>query len=359
MPKSSLSAPIKTLIKIVVSLAFFLVLLSFVRTNELLGVFARVNWLWVGLSFLVTVLMMGIGCAKWKTVLDLRQRSLTFWELLKIYTIGVFFSNILPSTFGGDVVRSYYAGKLINNQSYAAISVFVERFSGMVFLLFLVAVAPFFQPDLLRSPYLFVPAIFGIFLGTTILWVFFSDRPLALLASLGKILVNAMKRLPLRKGGGILRPWLRFGEQLTSRLLSRMEKIKAEMALAATAIRSDARFIAKMVLLTLCFYVLSWLNVYSAFEAFNVAVSFLAICALVPAIMIVAQLPVTLLGNLGYFESVFVFYFLLVGIDGAETLAMGLLLRIKLLCVGGIGFFVYLLYKRKYQLAPDNRLTEG
>jgi hypothetical protein len=66
--------------------------------------------------------------------------------------------------------------------------------------------------------------------------------------------------------------------------------------------------------------------------------------------MFVAHIPVTLLGNLGYFESVFVFYFLMVGVGGAESLAMSLLLRIKMLVMGVIGFFTYLVYKQKNKL---------
>jgi hypothetical protein len=348
-----MSAWLKTLIKVAVSLAFFLVLLSFVRTNALLAVFAKVNWTWLTFSFCVTLLMLAIGCAKWKTVLDLRERSLTYGELMKIYAIGVFFSNILPSTFGGDVVRSYYAGKLIDNQSYAAVSVFVERFSGAVFLLFLVAFAPFLQPELLASPYLYLPAIGGLCMGTVILWMFFSDLPLKLANTLSHVCLEYVKALSHHRAFTFLSKPLHFCEHLYARLLGRLNRLKAEMRVAATAIRSDIPFIVKMVLLTFLFYLLSWLNVYSAFKAFDVEVSLLAICALVPAIMIVAQIPVTLLGNLGYFESVFVFYFLLVGVGGAETLAMGLLLRLKLLCVGVVGFLVYMLYKRKYHFVPE------
>ena len=350
-----MSVTSKTVIKIAVSLAFFLVLLSFVRTNELLSVFSNVNWLWLTLSFLVTLLMMAIGCAKWKAVLDLREQTLTYGELMKIYAIGIFFSNILPSTFGGDVVRSYYAGRLIHNQSYAAISVFVERFSGAVFLLFLVGMAPLLQPSLLSSPYVYLPALGGLAMGSIILWVFLSDKPLALANSFSKWFVAGFKGLPNRTFFAWVAHPLRWCETSSARLSSRLQKLKEEMAVAAAAIRSDAPFIGKMVTLTMLFYLLSWLNVYSAFKAFNVDVNLLAICALVPTIMIVAQIPVTLLGNLGYFESVFVFYFLQVGVSGAETLAMGLLLRIKLLCVGGIGCIVYMLYKRKYHLDPQAR----
>jgi uncharacterized protein (TIRG00374 family) len=353
-----MSAWLKTLIKVVVSLAFFLVLLAFVRTNELLAVFAKVNWTWLVFSFGVTLLMMAIGCAKWKTVLDLKERSLTYGELMRIYAIGVFFSNILPSTFGGDVVRSYYAGKLIDNQSYAAVSVFVERFSGAVFLLFLVAFAPLLQPELFASPYLYLPAIGGLCIGTVILWMFCSELPLTLANTLSRVCIDFIKALSHHEKFTFLANPLHFCERLYAGMLKRLNKLKAEMRVAATAIRSDGAFIAKMVLLTMLFYLLSWLNVYSAFKAFDVEVSLLAICALVPAIMIVAQIPVTLLGNLGYFESVFVFYFLLVGVSGAETLAMGLLLRIKLLCVGAVGFLVYMLYKRKYHLTPELKENE-
>ena len=349
MPKT-----VKTIVKIAVTLAFFWVLLSFVRANELLGVFARVDWLWFAISFAVTLAMMAIGCAKWKTVLDLKEQRLSAFELMKIYAIGVFFSNILPSTFGGDVVRAYYVGKLIDNQPYAAVSVFVERFSGAVFLLFLVAFAPLLQPSLFLSPYLYVPAVVGLCAGLTIVWMFFSDKPLLLATAISRLLFQGVGGLSRRRGFTFLAGPLRVMEALYGKVLGTLGRIREEMRVAATAIRSDGSFVARLLGLTLLFYVFSWLNVYSAFKAFGVEVNLLAIGALVPAIMIVAQVPVTLLGNLGYFESVFVFYFLLVGVAGAETLAMGLLLRFKLLCVGGIGFVVYMFYKRRYRLPPDH-----
>jgi uncharacterized membrane protein YbhN (UPF0104 family) len=66
---------------------------------------------------------------------------------------------------------------------------------------------------------------------------------------------------------------------------------------------------------------------------------------------------------MGFFESVFVFYFLRIGIPGAETLAMGLLLRLKMLTIGVVGYFVYLSYNHTQpideeidQLAKDKRI---
>ena len=136
---------VKTAFKFIVSLAFFSVLLSFVRGNELVAVFQKVSWSWFIFSFGITMILLAASCAKWKIILDLKGKPLSYWELFKIYLIGYFFSNILPSTFGGDVVRSYYSGKILENQAYAAVSVFVERLSGVFCLFLLAAIGPFFH----------------------------------------------------------------------------------------------------------------------------------------------------------------------------------------------------------------------
>ena len=136
-------------------------------------------------------------------------------------------------------------------------------------------------------------------------------------------------------------------------LIERLQKLRQELSLAVTAIKQDKHFLWRLVYLTVLFYVLTWVNVYTAFRAFNVDVDFIAVCAIVPAIMLVAHVPVTLLGNLGYFESVFVFYFLLVGVGGAESLAMGLLLRLKMLTMGVAGYCIYLTYKHKHKMDKE------
>lgn len=114
----------------------------------------------------------------------------------------------------------------------------------------------------------------------------------------------------------------------------------------------------KLVGVTILFYLLTWVNVYIAFRAFGVMPDFLGVCALVPTVLFVAQIPVTLLGNLGFFESIFVVYFLFLGIPGAETLAMGLLLRLKMLTIGGIGYLVYLSYGNTRYVGEEFELID-
>ncbi|TKB09330.1 lysylphosphatidylglycerol synthase transmembrane domain-containing protein [Desulforhopalus sp. IMCC35007] len=341
---------LKILFKVCFSIAFFSVLLSFVKGNELLGVFKQVDPVYMALSFMVTFIMLLASCAKWKVVLDLKDRKISFFELLKIYMVGYFFSNILPSTVGGDVVRSYYAGRLIENQAYSAVSVFVERFSGILFLFALVIIAPLAQPQLYQSPYIFFPACAGLFFLAVTLWVWLSKNPFALPNLIAGKVFSGLKTITAKTGSSFFIGLAAKCEKLFQNILAKLQKFRTELQIAMKAAKHDKQFLFRIIYLTIFFYILTWVNVYTAFRAFGVEVDFLQICAIVPAIMLVAHVPVTLLGNLGYFESVFVFYFLLVGVSGAESLAMGLLLRLKTLVMGIIGFGVYLLYKQTNML---------
>jgi glycosyltransferase 2 family protein len=341
---------LRIVVKLLVSVVFFGVLLSFVKTNELMAVFARVNWLYLSVAILLSPCMVLASCAKWKLILDLKGEKVSFWQLLKIYLIGYFFSNILPSTVGGDVVRFYYAGRLIGNQPFAAVSVFFERFSGIVLLFFLVAVAPLFYPSLYRNPQIWLPASAGLIFGLVTIWIWLAKNPFSLPNRLSGWLFGAIKQAGQGRGRGIIVRSAALFEKFYEKVIARLKKLHEELQVAVAAVRHDSAFLRRLIGLTVLFYLLTWANVYFSFKAFNVEVSFLAVCAIVPAVMLVAHIPVTLLGNLGYFESVFVFYFLLVGVGGAESLAMGLLLRAKMLAMGALGFISYLAYRQEHRL---------
>lgn len=341
---------LKILLKIGFSIAFFSILLSFVKGNDLIEVIKQVDPFYMGVSFFVTFMMLIASCAKWKVVLDLKEKKVPFIELLKIYMVGYFFSNMLPSTVGGDVVRSYYAGRIIENQAFSAVSIFVERFSGILFLFILVIVAPVLQPQLYKSAYILFPACAGLFFLFVVLWVFLAKNPFAIPNVIAGNIFIALNRIARKAGIRLFIVMIEKAETFYKKILEKLQKFRKELQIAMKAIKNDKQILFRIVYLTVLFYVLTWVNVYTAYRAFGVEVNFIQICAIVPAIMLVAHVPVTLLGNLGYFESVFVLYFLLVGIGGAETLAMGLFLRLKTLTMGIVGFGVYLVYKQKNML---------
>jgi uncharacterized protein (TIRG00374 family) len=176
--------------------------------------------------------------------------------------------------------------------------------------------------------------------------------PFALLKRLMAFLLNRLDGIGGRVQSVSLGKLVRFVGLFLLSLSLRLERFSEELGKALQVIRYDRVLLCKIITLTMVFYFFTWLNVYLTFLAFGTRVDFLAIIALVPTIMFVAHFPVTVLGNLGFFESVFVFYFLMIGVSGAETLAMGLLLRLKTLCIGVFGFVVYLFYQQLWGKAP-------
>ncbi len=340
------------LIKAITSIAFFAVLLSFVQGRELFAIFSRINWFYFTLSFMMVPVMLVVSCLKWKILLDAGGHNVSFSRLIAFYLVGYFFSNLLPSTVGGDVVRSFYAGKEINNQPYAAVTVFIERFSGILFLLVLVILAPLCRPSFYSNSYFVIPALCSLFLLSAVIWIWRVKEPLVLSKSLMSYVFGRLNGISERVQGVLLRKFLAFVEHLFHTFFLRFEKFSRELGKALQFIHRDRALLCKLIALTMLFYFLTWLNVYLAFLAFGKKIDFLTLIALVPTIMFVAHLPVTVLGNLGFFESVFVFYFLSIDVPGAETLAMGLLLRLKMLSLGGVGCVVYLLHQQAWGRVP-------
>ncbi len=331
-------------IKAIISAAFFWILISFVQTNELIAIFSRINWYYFALSFALLPVMLFVSCMKWKMVLDLNEKTIPFWVLIRIYLIGYFFSNLLPSTVGGDVVRSYYSGKKIDNQSFAAIAIFIERFSGVFFLFLLVLFSPLFKADLYSNAYIYIPSILSLVFISITLCIWWMSKPFELPNRIVRLFFSLLYRLCSSIGSSKLTQLIEKVESVYNKILEKLEKLRKELGNAVQIIKRDKFLFLRITGATVLFYFLTWINVYIAFLAFDVRPEFLGICAIVPTVLFVAQIPVTLLGNLGFYESVFVFYFLLIGVSGAETLAMGLLLRLKMLSLGGAGYLVYLFY---------------
>lgn len=71
----------------------------------------------------------------------------TKFYLVRSFTIGMLFNNLLPSTVGGDAYRMYDVWRLCNDKSKSFSSVFLDRFLGMFALVTLGFFALFFVPQ--------------------------------------------------------------------------------------------------------------------------------------------------------------------------------------------------------------------
>lgn len=303
------------ILKWLVSGAFFLVLTRVVRSDAFVEMLRQADPVYVAVSFGLSFVMLGLSCAKWYLLLRHQGRTVSFIRLYRIYLIGYFYTNLLPSNVGGDVTRSYLAGREIGSQSDAAISVFMERLTGLFVLLLLVIVAPCLNPErLYPHAAVWLPSLGSLALLLILFWIVRVPDPLRMVQCLGG-------RVPDVLG------WMK----------DKAFVIQSKLVDSIQRLGRDGKVMAMVGAMTLLFYLLTWINVWVTFKAFGVHVAILDVAALLPTAMIVSMVPIVPLAGLGLAEGVYVYYFSLLGVAPAGSLAMGLLLRSKLVVLGVLG----------------------
>ncbi len=333
-------------IKAVVSIAFLAMLFAVVRKGDFIAMLKRVDPLYFALSFVIAAAQISASCLKWQVLMNLHEKKVGFGVLMRNYLTGYYFSNLLPSSVGGDVVRSYHAGRHIGSQTHAAISVFMERFTGSLYMLLLVLFMPLTRPGLYREPAVIVASVFAAGLLAAIAWIAWMDQPLARGAAFAIGVLRA-----LRGRAPVAQKLFDRLEGVCLKIQKKAEGIHEKLTAVVGLLKKDRVAALKVVLLTVLFYALTWVNVYWAFRTFGNHVPLRDIAALLPTAMLAGSIPITL-GSLGIVEGSYVFYFHLVGAAPAGTLLMGLFLRFKLIVVGVIGFLNYLSYRHeKYDYA--------
>jgi uncharacterized protein (TIRG00374 family) len=272
--------------------------------------------------------------------------------------IGYFFTNLFPSNVGGDIVRSYYLGRRIGSQNFAAVSVFLERLSGLLVLLILGALTPVIKHELYLVPTIAFPSFIAaltlfsiLIIGTkkSILPIF--DRIYNKIR-IGTFRLNEFFFRNFAKGfNDRIDPVFEYAfgvfEGFQSRLMHTILEIKIKTGRMIT-----------LLMITILFYILTVVNIYFAFRTFGVHPDLIEMSAVVPIALLINLLPVSH-GNLGFAEGVYVFYFSLVGIDPSATMAMAFFMRFKLICSGFIGYILYITYKeKKHDLHIGKKLRE-
>jgi hypothetical protein len=112
----------------VVALAF---LFLTVNVRELLATLAQADLVYLGAAFSLFILSLVVRAYRWFVLLQGLDPRVPFGRLLRLYFVGQFFSQILPSGYGGDVVRALELTQ--DTESSAAIgTVLLDRATGLL-----------------------------------------------------------------------------------------------------------------------------------------------------------------------------------------------------------------------------------
>lgn len=122
-----------TILRVIVVLGLFTVL-GFQLKDDwggFLDAFKKMS-IWV---FVLLVLLFGFnqGCCglRWCLLLGIQKIKVSFYVCLKLFYLGLFYSNILPSSVGGDALRAAYVTKHTHKRLEAVLSVLLDRAIGL------------------------------------------------------------------------------------------------------------------------------------------------------------------------------------------------------------------------------------
>jgi glycosyltransferase 2 family protein len=252
---------------------------------------STLGWLVGGL--LVYTLAVLLSTVRWGQVLEALEIPSDLPPLVSHTLAGMFVSNFLPSTVGGDVLRVTRLSAA-NGQRHASLaSVVVERLTGFLVLPFITLVALVGNPTLLdlgRASRLSLTLAVGT------------------LTALGAILLLVSNpRVGERFAG---RSWLGF---------------VGTVHLGLTRLRRDPAAALRVLVSALAYQLAMVAGAWMAGHAMGIEVGWSAMMAFIPVVAIAQVLPISVSG-LGLREGALVLLLVPLGVSSGQAVAFGLLL---------------------------------
>jgi uncharacterized protein (TIRG00374 family) len=312
---------LKRWIKPVVAILLFVILFQFVDWRQAVSKLSDAS---IGYSFaalFLATLGLILSALRWRVLLTAHELQVSPVDAIRVYWIGMFFSNFLPSNVGGDVVRASITrpeGKL----AQVAASIVVERVTGVVVLLLLAIVALTLRPQYFEVAGL-LPIIWitiGSMAAAVGAVVLFGERLAALLAA--------------------IRDRSRSG--LVTRVLGKVGKLID----AVNDYKRTPAIVVSALVLALPFYVSVVVFQYSLVTAVGSTLPITEVLFVAPLIPLVSLIPVSL-NALGIAEGAFVLFYTQAGLSPEEALAAALLRRVVVLVVSGVGGVFWITSKKE------------
>jgi uncharacterized protein (TIRG00374 family) len=129
---------ILNILKIAVSVVGLLMIVLTQDLGQALRALVKMNWL----PFLGALLLLLSGSLvrayRWGCLVWALGVRVSWWRLVRLYFVGAFFSQFLPTGVGGDAVKMYELSRDDHRAAAAISSVLVDRFLGL-FILFAMA----------------------------------------------------------------------------------------------------------------------------------------------------------------------------------------------------------------------------
>lgn len=290
--------------------------------QRLLNTFKNADFGLLIIAFLLGVIINMVSAFKWYLLTRSHSLGAGYWRIFAYYLVGQFYNMFLPTSVGGDVIRSYELGRFSGRQADSLASVFVERYTGVVTLLLVAAIAVLSQLARFNQQFiLFTLGAFVVGLGL-IAWLIFDPRVYR-----------------------IVRDFIQSRVSVSEPVFSKLDKL----LLSIDAYKNKPLTIAVAFLNSLLFYFVAVLNVLVCAWVFSPEVLLVDILIATPIIMLIMNLPISL-GNIGLMEVGYVSVLALLGYSAELGVAIMVLMRLKSVFDAALGGVLHPIFvTKKYE----------
>ncbi|MFA5333557.1 MAG: lysylphosphatidylglycerol synthase transmembrane domain-containing protein [Candidatus Nanoarchaeia archaeon] len=303
------------LIKLIISIFILVFIINKLDFNQIFEI--KINWFFFLICMILGSLNIFICTFRWwylnNKIYDIKT---PFFMLFKLYLIGVFFNLFLPSSIGGDTIKSYNIYKYSNKKLSAIHAIFFDRLLGLIIL-----------------------SIFAI-VGLTYI-LFFSNliiNSIEILLTFSIIILGFTLFLPFIGDFPIFSKLLFF------------KKLK-EFFLYSEIIIKNKKKLLVPILMTFLFQFSCIIVSFIMSKAVGMNVNFIFFMAFIPISTIIILIPITFAG-MGLREVSFVFLFSLIGVKAEEIILVPLLVFSINVILGLLGGVFYI--KEDFKNIPKN-----
>lgn len=182
----SLRARAAFLARVLVSVALLAFLLHTLDVAAIQAAIARVPWWALGAALAILLAQILVLSWRWRVITTYIGGDLSFRDALRLTFVGLFFSQTLPTSIGGDAMRIWEARRAGLAGEQAMGGVIIERLTGLVAIALVVTLS--------------MPLVWADFRAGELRWLLLALAPaaLALLAVLAFVDRLPLGRLPTR-----------------------------------------------------------------------------------------------------------------------------------------------------------------
>lgn len=320
-----MSGRVKILARLVVGGLLIALLLSRLNLPALKGLFLRLPpqyWLFGVLYVLAGI---WLSCVKLGRLLRAFEIRVSQGRLFVIYLISTFWSNFLPSTIGGDVVKFTSLRRYAPRRTEVAVAIFTERLTGLLALLALALVGAVFYGGLI------------------------GNRLVA-----GLVVAGALGGMGTALGLRLLPPLAEARAAALRARFGRLFELFHKAHVAQSTVGRDNRAMAVAAATSALFVLVCVLFVYTFARGLGYVIPFGQMALVVALIQLVTMLPISING-LGVREWAYVYLLGRCGIPPEPAVAISLMTYLSVLAVSLIGGAVFALSRQAVPEHPQGQ----